>query len=341
MLVRCPECQAQLKVEDEKLKGEEVKIRCPRCSVIMRVKLSKSIPVSAKPAPKSPLHTGMKSPAAPSVEEEPSEDKKDSASSWDDVLASGAPDDDEFEKIYDKQATIKKVEKGTPARRFKRVPFKEKILIDHAIMVTGIDISEGGLFVHTGRSFIVGSIVDVSLPLTEDEKLVVKAVIQHNHPGVGMGLQFTEMSADQKGRLKKMIRDVDALIPDHGDERKTILLAGGSETARRISKSKLVLEGFSVNEARNTDEVLHILKDDTIDVIVIDWQEKLIDAQGLLAKMCDNPNWKKIIKVVLSGASDDDMQKRVLDDGADVFLAKMDTPPIKLAAKLKEYLNVK
>ena len=220
------------------------------------------------------------------------------------------------------------------------MPFNKKVLVDNKILVEGIDISESGLFVHTGRSFIVGSTVLVDF-LIKPEKLIVKATIQHNQKGIGMGLQFVDLSDDTRVQLKKYIGVQDAEAYSNLEERKTILLAGGSDTARRISKSKLVLEGFYVVEATTDKEIFDSFEIQVPDVIVIDWQDEVINGMFTLNKVKKNAQWKKVITIVLSGVSDKEMKQKVLDAGADIFLAKMDTPPAKLADKLMECLEMK
>lgn len=53
MVVICPKCKAKLKVDDEKVKVEGIKVRCPKCQVVLLVR---------KPPPK---------PAPPAEEEKP------------------------------------------------------------------------------------------------------------------------------------------------------------------------------------------------------------------------------------------------------------------------------
>lgn len=294
----CPQCQAKLKIADEKVKPEGVRVKCPRCQAVLRVK--KPAPVAASAA------AGKSGPPA-----------------------------------GEKAAAGGKGEKGVPprSRRYKRYPYHEKIMVDNAILVNGIDISEGGLFVHTGRSFIVGSEVSVSLPLP-DGRLKVRATVQHNEPGVGMGLQFCELPASARARLKKFFAQETSMEESASlDSRKRVLLAGGSEVNRRIAKSKLVLEGYAVVEAIDTGDVFRKMTAQVPDVILIDWQDKKLDGEELLRKLKQKPDWRRIIKIVLSAVSNEVMQEKIMAAGADEFLAKMDTPPVRLADRIKQIIE--
>jgi len=46
-----------------------------------------------------------------------------------------------------------------------RVVLKKEVMINNSLKVMGLDLSEGGVYVHTGRSLTPGIVVDVSLPL--------------------------------------------------------------------------------------------------------------------------------------------------------------------------------
>ncbi len=71
-------------------------------------------------------------------------------------------------------------------RRQERVPYKKDIMLNDDVKVKAIDISEGGMYIHTFHLFRAGDIVDVSLPL-RGETFKIKARIKHVQKGVGMG----------------------------------------------------------------------------------------------------------------------------------------------------------
>jgi CheY-like chemotaxis protein len=262
------------------------------------------------------------------------------------VLRARKPDKDQpdkqkavqAEKIQQPVTSEKKAGSGD-LRKHKRVKFKKKVLVNNQIMVEALDISENGLFLHTGRSFDDGATVQVGIPtLPGSFDLVVQATVQHNHRGIGMGLQFVDVDGPQKVKLQKLVSSLDESARKALEGRKIILLAGGSDTARNIYKSKLVLDGFYVLQATNADEVFGILQNETPDAMVLDWQETSFYSKGLLTQIRQTPQYDNVIIIVLAALTDTSAQREILDTGADRYMAKMDTNPAKLSLILKEII---
>ena len=240
------------------------------------------------------------------------------------------------------QHSVANEEETSPAnlRKYKRVKFKKKVLVDNQIMVEALDISENGLFLHTGRSFEDGATVQVGIPtLPGSFDLVVQATVQHNHRGIGMGLQFVDIDNTLKVRLQKLVNSLDDEARKELEGRKIILLAGGSDTARNINKSKLVLDGFYVLQATTADEVFETLQDETPDAMVLDWQETSFYSKGLLTQIRQTPQYDNVIIIVLAALTDAYAQREILDTGADLYMAKMDTNPAKLSQTLREIIE--
>jgi len=337
--VVCPKCQAKLNLAVEKMKTEVVKFRCPGCSTVLQVKKpvdEKQEKISTQQA--SPKSTEQftssqrpQQPASEFAEEQVIPGSADNQAigqilgQGEDALQSEFPD----EKIDPKNL-----------RKHKRVKFKKKVLVDNQIMVEALDISEKGLFLHTGRSFDNGSTVQVGIPtLPGSFDLVVQATVQHNHRGIGMGLQFVGVDDIQKKKLQKLINSLDESARKELEGRKIILLAGGSDTARNINKSKLVLDGFYVLQATNADEVFNILQNETPDAMVLDWQETSFYSKGLLAQIRQTPQYDNVIIIVLAALTDSHAQREILDTGAERYMAKMDTNPAKLSKTLSELIE--
>ena len=98
------------------------------------------------------------------------------------------------------------------ARKMQRVPFTRNILINGRVMVRSIDISEGGLYVHTGRSHITGQVVDVQIPCA-GEVLKVRARVSRSEEAIGMGLMISSLAVtQQQGMLGAFLFLVPAII---------------------------------------------------------------------------------------------------------------------------------
>lgn len=231
-------------------------------------------------------------------------------------------------------------------RQMKRVPFTKDILIDGRLMVKGIDISEGGIYVHTGRSHMPGSIVDVEIPC-EGETLKVRAKVSRSEEAVGMGLMFVNVGPVTKRKIQDLIDTIrgdtdkrtEAAENKHKGSR--VLLIEDNPSTQRIYKSRLVLEGFSVTAVNDGFEAIKVLKShpsDT-DLIVLDLFMEKLDGFKVLSMLKDAPELRDIPVIVLSARSSPDVTRKVIEKGAAKCLAKMNTSPSKLAETLNVILR--
>ena len=351
--VVCPKCQAKLNLPVEKMKCEVVKFRCPGCSTVLSVKKS-ARNIKKKSSTQQDLKESAKS-FAPSDElqklVDEFEKEIDHVDSQQDELSNeqavSDPGRDQTGEEFPGQGkgTVQPVIKREDAltgnlRKHKRVKFKQKVLVDNQIMVEALDISDGGLFLHTGRSFDDGSIVEVGIPTKPgnfDFKVLAK--VQHNHRGIGMGMQFVDLDDSQKAELEKLIDSLDEAARKELEGRKKILLVGGTSTARNINKSKLVLDGFYIMQATSVDEVYKILQDEPPDAMVLEWQETQFNCRGLLLRIKENRQFDSIIIIVLSALTDTHVHNEIIDAGADRSMAKMDTNPVKLSRMLSALIE--
>jgi PleD family two-component response regulator len=207
------------------------------------------------------------------------------------------------------------------------------------MLATGLDVSEGGLYVHTGRSFRSDRLHLVTIPLHNGMKISVRAKVRHNQPGIGMGLMFVDLNDEQKAAIKAL---VEGLEPGKSAAKvKRILLIEDEGMSRRMRKSKLVLEGFEVIEAKEREETLDLLDEERPDLVILDLHVKQMDGFNILSSIRESPEWRDIPVIVLSGQSAQDIVERAMHAGADEFLAKMTTSPVKLADTVKAVLSRK
>jgi len=339
--VVCPKCQAKLNLAVEKMKSEVVRFRCPNCSTVLKVKKPAAADQLKKPAPQAPeLHT--------TTHDSRNEQLRPGNEPGEEMVIPDSADDESLEDILARgKESLQHIprtdhESSGNMRKEKRVKFKKKVLVNNQIMVEALDISENGLFLHTGRSFEDGSTVKLGIPsLTGKFDLVVQATVRHNHRGIGMGLQFVDLDEPRRIKLRKLLASLDEAARKELEGRKVVLLAGGTDTARNINKSKLVLDGFYVLQATNADEVFDILKNETPDAMVLDWQETSFYSKGLLNQIRKTPQYNNVIVIVLAALTDAHVEREILDAGAERYMAKMDTNPAKLSKILIELIEAR
>jgi twitching motility two-component system response regulator PilG len=211
------------------------------------------------------------------------------------------------------------------------------VLVNKAVLMKAIDISEGGLYVHTGRAFIPGSIVAVELPLGT-EKISVKGRVQHNQNGVGMGIKFVDLSEEQHGAITAFMNSGQTGGRKAEDLRKRILLIDEDAQKRRMSKSKLILEGYSVVEVEDGFEAIRRMEEETPDLVILDLFMRKMDGFKVLTIIKETPKWKEIPVLIYSSKGSDEIMEKVLAAGATEFLLKMMTSPTKLAEIVKRNL---
>lgn len=227
---------------------------------------------------------------------------------------------------------------GEDHRKQKRIPFAEDILVDGTMLFKSIDISEGGLYVYTGRSFEGNRVVNVTLTF-KDKKFTLAAKVMHNQPGIGMGLKFINLSDEQKAIIKKIIESIINESAGYIKEKNKILLIEDNDMTRQIHKSRLFMEGFFVIEASDGIEAINLLKKRTPNLIILDLYTKKMDGFKILSILKMSPEWKYLPVIVFSAKGTQDLMEKVIKAGADEFLNKMVTSPSKLAETVKAVLQ--
>lgn len=225
---------------------------------------------------------------------------------------------------------------GIEHRKQKRIPFKQQILINNSIMVNAIDITEGGLYVHTGRMFPSGSILDTSFFIGK-HPVNLKAKVQHCQEGIGMGLEFVDLNPEQKAALKSLLTELEAKTSAAGKKR--ILIVDDNDSVRRMNKSRLVLDGFTVLEARDGIEAVKILQAEPIDLMITDLYMENMDGFKLITLTRQMPQLKDIPIIVFSARSTPETIDQAMNVGADLFLARTTTSPMKLSENVKALLK--
>ncbi len=221
----------------------------------------------------------------------------------------------------------------TEHRKKIRTPFTHQILINNSIMGNATDISEGGLYVHTGRMFSSGSLLDISVHV-KSHTLRFKAEVKHCEEGVGMGLEFVDIDPSNQEELKNILAELEAKTSGAG--KKKILILDSNEAVRRMNKSRLVLDGFSVLEAKDTEEALKILEEEQVDMVILDICVEPMngfETISLIRQMKDIP----VIAWAVKSAPD--VMEQAMNAGATIFLQKTTTSPIKMSENVKKLLG--
>ena len=205
-------------------------------------------------------------------------------------------------------------------------------------MSTSVDISEDGLYISAIQSYEKNSVIDVTIPF-KGEKLTFKAQVRYCQPGIGMGVLFIDLNAEQRGKIKELIESITKEPAQSEREGKNILLVEDSNTTRQAIKSALCKEGFSVIEAMDGIEAMKFIAEQNLDLIILDLSMKGMDGLTVLSVLKTNPKWKELPVIVCSGHDAQDVKEKVMNAGADEFFSKRGGSPSKLAQSAKTLLQ--
>jgi CheY-like chemotaxis protein len=227
---------------------------------------------------------------------------------------------------------------GNEEKKLKQVVLRKQVTINGSLKAIGLDLSEGGIYVHTGAALKAGTLVDLLLPLDE-EAINVKARVRHIQEGVGMGLTFVGLGPMERACIRGFIDDSRADLSPTAKKR--VLIVDDNEVTRRMNRSKLVLDGFDVLDAADGVEAIGILERHTVHLVVLDLYMEKLDGYKVLSLMRQRPQWKDIPVLVFSARSSPDEIQRAITAGATEFLVKMTTTPAKLSERVKKHFATK
>ena len=71
------------------------------------------------------------------------------------------------------------------------------------------DVSLGGCFVNTYAQAEVGEQVNLEIQLPSGEWLPLRGQVASHQPGVGFGMSFTSLNAEETARLKELLQTVE------------------------------------------------------------------------------------------------------------------------------------
>ncbi len=215
---------------------------------------------------------------------------------------------------------------------------RQVITINGSIKAVGLDLSSGGLYVHTGRNFPLGSSLSVTFNLFGNP-INVPARVQHAKESIGMGLEFIDLPPFQELLIDNYINSMTER-PAVATKKK-VMIVDDNAAVRRMNQGRLVADGISVVEAAGGFEALTLLAKESIQLVILDLNMEQLDGYNVLSAMRRKPEWNKIPVLVFSAKSSPDDIDRALNAGATEFLSKMTTSPAKLSARVKLHLSSK
>jgi CheY-like chemotaxis protein len=113
---------------------------------------------------------------------------------------------------------------------------------------------------------------------------------------------------------------------------KNILVAEDNAVNRELVRELLETHGYSVFEASNGQEALHMIAESTPDLLLLDLGMPVLDGFGVIRQVRDNPVWATLPVLALTAYAMQGDRDRIISSGFDGYLSK----PINSGALLEE-----
>jgi CheY-like chemotaxis protein len=234
---------------------------------------------------------------------------------------------------------------GIEKRKNARLRVKIAVMINGSVMADALDISEGGMFIHTSTPYPEGTELRLSFtPGPGCSPVNVLARVQFLHTGLAIGVVFLNLDEMDMDMIKKYVEsgmEEDGLASEGvaADARKKILIADGSPPARMMAKNTLMLKGFAVSEAENCVDALKAIEVNKPDLLIIDALMDGMNGEKFMHMLRSHDEWKDVQVVLMAGNMNPDNVAKLAVFGVAAILPKMMTTPKKLAEKVEEILG--
>ncbi len=220
-------------------------------------------------------------------------------------------------------------------RFYCRIPYAGDVVVNGAIHAKGSNISEEGMYVFTGRPFVPGSTVRVEFSFG-GRKFSTAAIVKSCDGSIGMGLNFADLSDVEREYIRRYVEE------NYGKahaEPKKVIIVDDNAAMRRMYKTRLGLDGYTVEEAQDGLEAVGKMQSVHPDLVVLDLYMKRMDGYKVLAHIRANEALKNTPVIIFSARGTKNEIDRAMSAGASKFLPKTTTSPVRLSEDVKNLLN--
>jgi hypothetical protein len=247
-----------------------------------------------------------------------------------------------FEKVaaFARTLGVQSDEIENRALRKPRVPYPEKVTIDGSLSVRAVDISEGGMFLLTGRNVPEGATVSLQFSL-HHVPIRTDAVVQFVLENLGIGLQFSGLQDRNRELIAQYVLQ---RIEERGlEKQKRVLLVGGARQngrEMRMYMHELIAAGFKVVEVSGFEDALQFLKKRReLDGVVFSIESETDINYYLLNFLCTMDFYQGLRMLVLSNNQGGEFREALTRKGVLPILPRLSTSPKRLAEVLRTALS--
>jgi two-component system, chemotaxis family, chemotaxis protein CheY len=116
-----------------------------------------------------------------------------------------------------------------------------------------------------------------------------------------------------------------------------VLLVDDDADIRRVFRFALMSEGFTVTEASDGLEALHLARSEEFDAVVLDLSMPRLDGASMLDNFKTMSGGRQVPIVIVSALDDPAIEERMMQAGATVFLRKP-ILPARVASAVRRHL---
>ncbi len=223
--------------------------------------------------------------------------------------------------------------------RSARVGFTDPVRINGQLGVRGVDISEGGMFLLTGRSVPAGAALSLQFSVMQ-RPIAAKAVVQFCIEQVGMGIRFTELADDDRQAIAAYVaRRIEGNML--AQERRVLLV--GSHRLRgpdmRVYINALVADGFKVVDISDFDDALVVLRKGLdLSCVILSLNSNEEANFSLIPYLQSKERYRHLPVLAVTGNHSDRYPDTLVQAGVYKVLARHATSPRRLLDEVKAAL---
>lgn len=220
--------------------------------------------------------------------------------------------------------------------RSARVGFADRVIINGQLAVRGVDISEGGMFLLTGRSFPPGEALALQFEVLQTQ-VTVRAAVQFCIDEVGMGMRFTDLADDDRKLIERYVAQrIEGKVLEK--ERRVLLVGSHRLTGRdmRIYINALVGEGFKVVDISGFEDAVSALRkglDLSCVILAIDTEQD--GNYYLLSFLQTMEQYQHLPVLVVTSNQNAHFRTKMMKKGVSKLLIRLSTSPRRLIDEIK------
>jgi CheY-like chemotaxis protein len=127
-------------------------------------------------------------------------------------------------------------------------------------------------------------------------------------------------------------------MKERGYQMAKILIAEDEEVLRMLLTDTLEDEGYDLDEAADGQEAMNKIMENDYELILLDYMMPLFTGLEVIEKVRNTPGKRDVKIMMVSAKNQQSDQERVLDSGADYFIAKPYSP-LEIVQRIEEILN--